>query len=78
MDAMEDFCFDQSSQFKKRMRVYEKEMAKVADRDGDDSRDDAILRGFEGCETKTRHMIELFNDLMTDRSKDDFVPKSTE
>ena len=78
MEVMEDFCFDQSSLFKRRMQVYEKELTKMTDREGDDMQVDPILSGLEGCETKTRHMIEQFNDLMMNRSSDDFVPKTTE
>ena len=78
MDVMEDFCFDQSSQFKKRMRVYEKEMTRMTERDDRDDRGSSLLSGLAGCETKTKHLIGSFNDLMMNRSNDDFVPKSTE
>lgn len=78
MEVMEDFCFDQSNQFKRRMKVYEKEITQMTDRDDGDDRGSSLLRGLEGCETKTKHLIESFNDLMMNRSKDDFVPKSTE
>ena len=78
MEVMEDFCFDQSNQFKKRMKVYEKEIAQMAERDDTNDRGSSLLNGLDGCETKTRHLIESFNDLMMNRSKDDFIPKSTE
>jgi len=78
MEVMEDFCFDQSNQFKRRLKVYEKELAQSADRDGEASRSEGILRGFEGCEGKTKRLIGLFNDLLMNRTKDEFVPKSTD
>ena len=68
MEVLEDFCPDASSQFKRRLKVYESELSLAADRDGGDKRNDGVLRGFEGCEGKTKRLIEMFNDLLTNRS----------
>ena len=58
MEVMEDFCFDQSNQFKKRMRVYEKEITQMTERDGANDRGSSLLSGLDGCEMKTKHLIE--------------------
>ena len=50
----------------------------MTERDGANDRGSSLLSGLDGCEMKTRRLIESFNDLMMNRSKDDFVPKSTE
>ena len=76
MEVAQDFCHDQSSQFRRRLKVYERELTRAADRGLGSSTNDGVLRGFEGCEGKTKRLIELFNDFITNQSKDEFVPKS--
>lgn len=51
-------------------------MTQISDRGVKERLNDGVLRGFEGCEGKTKRLIELFNDLVTNQSKDDFVPRS--
>ena len=76
MDISQDFCFDQADQFKRRLKVYEGEFAHAADQEGGNKLNDGVLKGFEGSEGKTRRLIELFNDWMMNRTKDEFVPRS--
>ena len=56
--------------------MYEGELTRMADREVGDRLNDGVLRGFEGCEGKTKRLIELFNDLVTNRTKEEFVPRS--
>ena len=51
-------------------------MTKSADGNGFGKLNDGLLKGFEGCEGKTKRLIEIFNDLITNRAKNDFVPRS--
>ena len=76
MEVAQDFCHDQSSQFRRRLKVYERELTRAADRGPGNSANDGVLRGFEGCEAKTKRLIELFNDFITNQTKDEFVPKT--
>ena len=76
MEVAQDFCHDQSSQFRKRLKVYERELTRAADRGPGSVAHDEVLRGFEGCEGKTKRLIELFNDFITNQSKDEFMPKT--
>ena len=68
MEVLEDFCYDQSNQFKKRLKVYESELSRAADRDQGNKGSEGVLSGLEDCETKTKSLIVMFNDLLTNRS----------
>ena len=56
--------------------MYEGELTRAADAEGGNQRNCGVLRGFEGCEGKTKRLIELFNDLVTNRTKDEFIPRT--
>ena len=56
--------------------MYEGELTRAADADGRHRLNYEVLGGFEGCEGKTKRLIEIFNDLVTNRTKDEFVPRT--
>lgn len=76
MEVALDFCHNQSSQFRQRLKVYERELTRTADRGPGGAANDEVLWGFEGCEGKTKRLIELFSDFITNQSKDEFMQKT--
>ena len=68
MEVLEDFCYDQSNQFKRRLKVYESELSLATDRESDSKGSEGVLGGFEGCEAKTKSLLEMFNDLLLNRT----------